>query len=100
MAASTANVPLPCKGTHSWLSVAATISSKRPQTRPVMRLKSASQEPQSRSMLCLVRSEVVKGPGVRSIGSAALVGPGGDAECELAQPYCRPPRDSCQLQTV
>src|SRR6266404_7051283 len=37
-----------------------------------MVLKSTSQEPQSRSMLCRVRSEVVRGPGVSRYGSVVI----------------------------
>ena len=64
IAASTENVPLPCRGTHSCVAVAFTIASKRSRTRPVIWLKSLSQEPQSRNMLCRVASEVESGPGV------------------------------------
>src|ERR1700722_3584070 len=72
MAASTAKVPLPCKGTHSCVSPAPAICSRRAHTRAVIWLKSLSQEPQSRSMLCLVRRDVVRGPGVSSSGSALI----------------------------
>ena len=37
--------------------------------RVVMRLKSTSHEPQSRSIAILVRGEVVSGPGVSRMGS-------------------------------
>ena len=35
----------------------------------VIELNAASHEPQSLSIACLVRSDVVRGPGVSSIGS-------------------------------
>src|SRR5882762_8084734 len=72
IAASTENVPLPCMGTHWCVPASCTICSRRSQTRAVILLKSTSQEPQSRSMLCLVRSEVVKGPGVSRYGSLVI----------------------------
>src|SRR5207248_6210482 len=49
-----------------------------------MLLKSTSQDPQSRSMLCLVRSEVVRGPGVSRYGSVLM---GVSAQCEPGGTY-------------
>src|ERR1700686_1053665 len=59
-------------GTHSCVPVPCTMSRRRSRTRPVILLKSTSQEPQSRSMLCLVRSDVRKGPGVSRYGSVVI----------------------------
>ena len=70
--ASTENVPEPCSGTHAWLCSAWAISSSIWQTAPVMLLKAASHEPQSCSMACLVRSDVVRGPGVSKSGSRSM----------------------------
>ncbi len=71
-AASTEKVPLPCSGTHSWVPAPCTTSSSRSRIRPVMLLKSTSHEPQSRSIACLVRSEMLRGPGVRRYGSVLI----------------------------
>src|SRR5579863_2866953 len=71
-AASTEKVPLPWSGTHSWVPAPCTTSSSRSRIRPVMLLKSTSHEPQSRSIACRVRSDVVRGPGVRRKGSVLI----------------------------
>ena len=65
-------VPLQGSGTHSCVPSVDTICNKRSRIRPVMVLKSTSQEPQSCSIACRVRSEVVKGPGVRRYGSVVI----------------------------
>src|SRR2546428_12703436 len=75
MAASTEKVPLPCRGTHSWVPSPCTMRSRPTRRRAVIWLNSLSQEPQSRSMLCLVRVEVVRGPGVRRMASVVMVMP-------------------------
>ena len=69
IAASTENVPLPCRGTHVYSLPPPTISTRSLRRLAVMALKAASHEPQSFSMACLVRSDVVSGPGVSRIGS-------------------------------
>src|SRR6218665_2152111 len=72
MAASTEKVPLPCRGTHSCVCAAWAISSKCWRTRVVIRLKSASHEPQSRNIACRVCGDVVKGPGVKRMGCSVV----------------------------
>src|SRR5882757_6879268 len=70
-AASTENVPLPCIGTQTYSpsSPGSTMCTRSRQMLPVIWLNDASQEPQSRSIACLVASDVVSGPGVSRIGS-------------------------------
>jgi hypothetical protein len=60
-AASTLNVPLPCKGTNTWLSWAVHDVEQPLAQAGRTALKSASHEPQSFSMASLVRSVVVSG---------------------------------------
>ncbi|CAJ4451731.1 Uncharacterised protein [Burkholderia pseudomallei] len=67
--ASTANVPLPCSGTHTYASPPPAIRTRSAQTLFVSRLKAASHEPQSRSIASRVMREVVSGPGVNRMGS-------------------------------
>ena len=71
MAASTEKVPLPCSGTHTCVAPPCTISTRSRQMVPVIALKDASQEPQSRSIACLVASEVVSGSGGEQDGVVA-----------------------------
>src|SRR5688572_27575075 len=68
-AASTENVPLPCNGTQTCVSSPCTTATRSLQIDAVIALKDASHEPQSRSIACLVSSDVVRGPGVRRMGS-------------------------------
>jgi hypothetical protein len=68
-AASTENVPLPCIGTHTCVAAALTTARRRSRTAAVTALKFESHEPQSRSIAIRVGSDVVRGPGVRRIGS-------------------------------
>src|SRR6185312_4311448 len=68
-AASTANVPLPCIGTHTCECAPDTMSSRRSRTSAVIALKLESHEPQSRSIATFVASDVVSGPGVSNTGS-------------------------------
>ncbi|MNM37275.1 hypothetical protein D3C81_480080 [compost metagenome] len=72
MAASTAKVPLPCRGTQWWLSVPLTMASNCSHRLAVSWLKSRSQEPQSTIIAWRVRDEVVKGPGVSRIGALLI----------------------------
>src|SRR5512134_3924699 len=69
IAASTENVPLPCNGTHVYSLPPPTISTRSLRRLAVIALKAESHEPQSLSIACLVRSDVVSGPGVSRIGS-------------------------------
>src|SRR5512137_1559536 len=69
IAASTENVPLPCSGTHVYSAPPPTISTRSLRRLAVIALKAESHEPQSFSIACLVRSDVVSGPGVSRIGS-------------------------------
>ncbi|MNZ32706.1 hypothetical protein D3C78_500390 [compost metagenome] len=72
MAASTAKVPLPCRGTQWWLALPSMMASSCSQTLAVSWLKSRSQEPQSTSMAWRVRIDVVRGPGVSRIGALLI----------------------------
>ena len=69
IAASTENVPLPCIGTQTCVSPAWMMSTSFARTRAVTSLNAVSHEPQSRSIADFVASVVVRGPGVRRIGS-------------------------------
>ena len=57
--------PLPWSGTQTWVPLPPASSTSRSRTRALRRMNSTSREPQSRSIACLVVSEVVSGPGVR-----------------------------------
>src|ERR1700681_2735809 len=68
-AASTANVPLPCNGTQTCSPCALTTATRSRQTDAVSSLNASSHDPESESIADLVSAEVVRGPGVSSIGS-------------------------------
>jgi len=102
MAASTENVPLPCIGTHSCVPCPWTIATKRSRMRPVMALKSASHDPQSRNIASLVVREIVKGPGVSRYGTCIADSCGACGEApgglEDGTEYCK--LQKCHLSTL
>src|SRR3954471_9237329 len=69
IAASSEKVPLPCIGTQTWVPAPPTMSTTSLQMLAVIALNDVSHEPQSRSIACFVASDVVRGPGVRRMGS-------------------------------
>jgi hypothetical protein len=66
MAASIANVPLPCSGMATWLPVDPASAARRVRTPSLSVMKSWSRDPQSLSRAARVREDVVSGPGVSS----------------------------------